>query len=32
MDKTRHKKLESLSREVISKLIFEELPDVEVNF
>ena len=32
MEETRLKRLESLSREVISKLIFEELPDSENNF
>jgi hypothetical protein len=32
MDKTRLKKLESLSMEVLSKLIFEELEDTENIF
>jgi ribosome-binding factor A len=32
MDKIRLKKLESVSKELISKLIFEELSDNENNF
>jgi hypothetical protein len=32
MNTQRLKKLESISRELISKLIFEELPDIENNF
>jgi hypothetical protein len=32
MDTTRLKKLESMSRELIGRLIFEELPDSENNF
>jgi hypothetical protein len=32
MEKNRLKKLESVSKELISKLILEELPDGENNF
>jgi hypothetical protein len=32
MNNTRLKKLENLSKEIVSELIFEEFPDIENNF